>query len=631
MEQNFFLQTIIYLGSAVICVPLMKRAGMSSVIGYLMAGILIGPFVLGLVGSEGKDIMHFAEFGVVMMLFIIGLELEPRRLWKMHRLILGLGITQMALTALPFFLIAHLAFGLSWQSSLAISLAFAMSSTAMVMQTLQEKGLTKTKAGRHAFLLLLFQDIALIPILAILPLLSVMKHADPVGSSLPIIDLLPGWLQPIAVLGLMTVAFTFGKYILIPLLRVVTRTRLRELFAGSALLIVVGISYLMQLVGLSPALGAFLGGMILANSEYKHELDSTLSPFKGLLLGLFFIAVGASINFAIIAAQPLLIFAIVSGIILIKGGILYLTGRIFGLTNRSNMAFTVGLTQVGEFAFILLSFSGQVKIINPFVQDLLMASTALSMTISPLLILANEKLIMPRLGRSSSSRKQDEIIGEQNKVIIAGFSHFGSIMGRFLRAHGVKATILDYDPDRVDLLRKVGFKVYYGDATRADLLEAAGAADAKLLISTISDLETNRKLIYCARKHFPHLELMVRSKGRPDTYELIDMGVDLIYRDYLDTSLRMGSDVLKKLGFRAYTVDRAAKKFFHHDQDALIDLAGHRHNLKQYIDRMKQEIQLQEEIIRNDMTYHPSENDHAWDSEYIARILAGQKEEDLLP
>jgi monovalent cation:H+ antiporter-2, CPA2 family len=627
MEQGFFLQAIIYLGAAVVCVPLMKRLGMSSVIGYLTAGILIGPFVFGLVGAEGKDIMHFGEFGVVMMLFLIGLELEPRRLWKMRRLIVGLGSAQMAITTGLFFLISHFALGLSWQSSVAISLALSMSSTAMVMQTLEEKGLTKTKAGRHSFLLLLFQDIAFVPVLAIIPLLSAIKHAEPVGGALPLIEHLPGILQPLAVILFMTINFTFGKFILIPLLRIVTRTKLRELFAASALLIVVGIAFIMQLIGLSPALGAFIGGMILANSEYKHELDSTLSPFKGLLLGLFFIAVGASINFRVVVNDPLTIAALLLGIVVLKGFVLYLTGWLFDVKTRSNLIFTIGLAQVGEFAFLLFALTGQLGVIPPHTQDVLMAVTTLSMTLTPLLILVNEKLILPRFSKKGGPHPEEVIIEEKNKVIIAGFSHFGSMMGRFLKAHGVKATILDYDPDRVGLLRKFGFKVYYGDATRVDLLEAAGAADAEILVSTISDLETNRKLVSCVKRNFPHLTLMVRSKGRPDTYELIDMGVDHIYRDYVDASVRMGADVLKKLGFKAFAVNRAARKFFQYDEEALYDLASHRHDLKRYIDRVKQEIQLQEELIMNDMQFHPDVEDLMRDCDQPTGLLLGQSED----
>lgn len=615
MEQGFFLQTVIWLGSAVVCVTLLKRLGMSSIIGYLMAGILIGPFVLGWVGSEGKDIMHFGEFGVVIMLFIIGLELEPRRLWKMRRLILGLGLVQMSATTAVIAAITHFVLFLTWQTSLAVALVLSMSSTAMVMQTLDEKGLMHTKAGRYSFLLLLFQDIALVPVLALIPLLSLIKHRQPVPDTLPLIDMLPAWLMPLAVIGLMSVMFVMGKYLLIPMLRAVTGTRLRELFAASSLLIVTGIAFLMQMVGLSPALGAFIGGMILANSEFKHELDSTLSPFKGLLLGLFFIAVGATLNFRIVIDDYHILLPVVAGIIAVKGGILYLTGRIFNLSARSNLIFTLGLAQVGEFAFILLVFSGQMQVIPVYVQDLLLAATAVSMILSPLVILLGETVFGTLVRKKPDVGIAEEIRNEQNRVIIAGFSHFGSMVGRFLKAHAVHTTILDYDSDRVGLVRKMGFKVYYGDATRADLLEAAGARDATILVSTISDLETNRKLITCARKHFPHLTIMARSKSRPDTYELIDLGVEHIYRDYVDTSIRMGADVLKFLGFRPYAVNRAARRFFRYDEDALYDLALHRHDRKKYIDRVKQEIQLEEELIRNDMLHMPEEDDLTRDGE----------------
>jgi monovalent cation:H+ antiporter-2, CPA2 family len=307
--------------------------------------------------------------------------------------------------------------------------------------------------------------------------------------------------------------------------------------------------------------------------------------------------------------------------------VLYLTGWLFDIKTRSNLIFTIGLAQVGEFAFLLFALTGQLGVIPPHTQDMLMAVTTLSMTISPLLILANEKLILPRFSKKGAHHPEEIIIDEKNKVIIAGFSHFGSMMGRLLKAHGVKATILDYDPDRVDLVRKFGFKVYYGDATRVDLLEAAGAADAQIFVSAISDLETNRKLVYCVKKHFPHLILMVRSKGRSDTYELIDLGVDHIYRDYVDASVRMGADVLKKLGFKAYSVNRAARKFFQYDEEALYDLASHRHDLKRYIDRVKQEIQLQEELIMNDLHFHPGEEDLMRDCDQPTGLLLGQSDD----
>ncbi len=293
----------------------------------------------------------------------------------------------------------------------------------------------------------------------------------------------------------------------------------------------------------------------------------------------------------------------------VKGAVLYLTGRIFAISARSNLIFTLGLAQVGEFAFILLTFSGQLQVISPYIRDLLLAVTAVSMTLSPLLIMLGEKLVQPRLGKKMDGHTPDEILNEKNRVIMAGFSHFGSMVGRFLKAHALHVTILDFDTDRVNLVRKMGFKVYFGDATRADLLEAAGARDAEIFVSTISDLETNRKLVYCIRKHFPHLKLMVRSKSRPDTYELIDMGVEHIYRDYVDTSIRMGADVLKTLGFKAWSVNRAARKFFSYDEEALFDLALHRHDRKKYIDRVKQEIELQEELIRNDMQYGNEDDD----------------------
>jgi len=616
MSDGFLLQAVIYLSAAVLCVPLAKRLGMGSVLGYLIAGILIGPFVLGFIGAEGKDIMHFAEFGVVMMLFLIGLELEPLKLWKIRKQILGIGLSQVAGTTLLIFLVALL-FRQQWQTALAVSLAIAMSSTAIVLQSLKEKNQLQSAAGQNSFAVLLFQDISVIPILALLPLLALHPATPVTEADHSWLGNIPGWLQTLSVLGAVILVILVGRYIIVPLLRIIAKTRLRELFTASALLIVVAIAYLMEEVGLSPALGTFLAGVVLANSEFKHELESDLDPFKGLLLGLFFIAVGASINFHLLSAQPLLVTFLTLGIILIKIIILLLLGRIFKLSIDQNLIFAIGLSQIGEFAFVLFSFIGQLNILNHEYTDLMMAVTALSMTVTPLLILANEKLILPWFGTKESIKPAADIIDEKNKVIIAGFSHFGSTLGRFLRANGVEATILDNDSDRVDLLRKMGFKVYYGDATRVDLLHSAGAAEAQILITAIDSPEINAQLVETIHKHFPHLELLVRAKNRFDAYELMDLGVRNIYREHLDTSIRLGVDVLRKLGHRSYSAIRAAQNFLKYDEEAMWKLSEHRHDQKEYIVNVRKQIELQEMLLKNDQHHDPTANDHAWDSEFL--------------
>jgi len=618
---NFLSQALIYLAAAVVCVPIAKRLGMGSVLGYLFAGILIGPFVMGFIGKEGQDIMHFAEFGVVMMLFLIGLELEPAHFWRLRKSILGMGTMQLGVTSAILFIILFSS-GFSWQAALAVSLAVSMSSTAIALQTIKEKGLSQTVSGQASFSVLLFQDIAVIPILAILPLLAVHGSTISESGHNTFIDQFPGWLQTLSLFLAVGIIYAAGRFLIVPLLRLIAKTQLRELFTASSLFLVVSIAMLMQLVGLSPALGAFLAGVVLANSEYRHELESDLQPFKGLLLGLFFIGVGASINFELIGNKPLLITGLVFMVMVVKAAVLFFSGRFFRLTNDQNLLYTFALSQVGEFAFVLFSFTNQLKIIDPEWMNILMAVTAITMTITPLLLLLNEKVIDPRFGvKEILDQREADKIEERNMVIIAGFGHFGSTIGRFLRANGVEATILDNDSDRVDLLRKMGFKVYYGDATRLDLLKSAGADDARILIAAIDSPDTNMELVTTVIKHFPALKLMVRAKNRMDAYDLIEMGLTDIYRESLHTSIKMAVDVLTKLGHRSYTATRQGQKFLQYDEEALIKMAELRHDMKQYILKARENFQLQEELLSQDLKQDLSENDHAWDSEEIREAL----------
>jgi monovalent cation:H+ antiporter-2, CPA2 family len=619
---NFLSQALVYLAAAVVCVPIAKRLGMGSVLGYLFAGMLIGPFVLGFVGTEGKDIMHFAEFGVVMMLFLIGLELEPAHFWKMRKSIAGLGSIQMGFTSVILFILS-IVLGFSWQSSIAVALALAMSSTAIALQTIKEKGLSQTVSGQASFSVLLFQDITVIPVLAILPLLAIKSAGGSESMNPSFIEQFPGWLQTLSLFLAVAIIYFAGRFLIVPLLRLIAKTQLRELFTAFSLFLVVGISMLMQLVGLSPALGAFLAGVVLANSEYRHELESDLQPFKGLLLGLFFIGVGASINFHLIQSSPLIIIGLVVGVMIIKSIVLFISGRIFRIKNDQNLLYTFSLSQVGEFAFVLFSFSGQLHILDPTWTGILMAVTAISMTVTPFLLLINEKIIDPRFGvKEKPAEKDADKIDERHLVIIAGFGHFGSTIGRFLRANGVETTILDNDSDRVDLLRKMGFKVYYGDATRVDLLRSAGAEDAKILIAAIDSPETNKDLINNVQKHFPQLTIMARAKNRMDAYDLIDMGLKDIYRESIHTSIKLAVDVLAKLGYRSYTATRQGQKFLQYDEDALIKMAALRHDMKQYILQTKENFQLQEELLSQDLHQDLSVNDHAWDSEEIKAGLS---------
>ncbi len=549
-------QAMVYLAAAVLFVPIAKRLGLGSVLGYLIAGIVIGPFVLGFIGEEGEDIMHFAEFGVVMMLFLIGLELEPELLWRMRRSIIGLGGLQVILTTLMVGATVFIG-DLNWQQSLALGMIMSMSSTAIVMQSLREKGLMKTMAGQSSFSVLLFQDIAVIPILAMFPLLatlSVIRQEN--DNSSQWVDGQPGWVHTLFMLGAVVSIIVAGRLLVRPLLRIIAKTGLREIFTASALLLVVGIAALMTEVGLSPALGAFLAGVVLANSEYRHELESDIEPFKGLLLGLFFIAVGASIDFHLIAAQPLRIIAWVLLIMSIKTIVLFVLGKIFRISTEQNFIFAFSVSQVGEFAFVLLSFALNEGILPRETVSFYIAVVAISMGLTPLVMLLNEKLLLPRVGTEEKAERAADEIDEKNPVIIAGFGHFGSTVGRFLRANKIDATYLDIDSDRVDVLRKMGFKVFYGDASRYDLLHSAGAENAKIIVIAIDDAEKRLGMVETVKKHFPHLHILVRSSNRYDAYDLMNAGMLHIYRESIDTSIRLGVETIIDFKYRLLNENR---------------------------------------------------------------------------
>ncbi|MBC7949850.1 MAG: cation:proton antiporter [Chitinophagaceae bacterium] len=618
MDQNsFFFQAMVYLAAAVVMVPIAKRLGLGSVLGYLLAGVIIGPAALKFIGQEGQDILHFAEFGVVIMLFVIGLELEPELLWKMRKSIIGLGGLQVLVTAILFTALG-IGFGLLWKQALAMGMILSLSSTAIVLQTLNEKGLMKTAAGQSSFSVLLFQDIAVIPMLALFPLLatsSPIATGDHASSTL--VSGLPGWAQTLVVLGSVAAIILAGRFLIRPLFRIVAATRLREIFTAASLLLVVGIAVLMTQVGLSPALGTFLAGVVLADSEYKHELESDIDPFKGLLLGLFFIAVGASIDFNLIMQQPLLVLGLVALLMTVKAVVLFILGKVFKLAIGPNIIFAFALSQVGEFAFVLFSFSLQEGVLPKETVDLMVAVVAISMALTPLFLLINEKLIQPRIGTKESveERGADEI-EEKNPVIIAGFGHFGNTIGRFLRAHNVKMTILDNNPDRVDLLRRLGFKVYFGDATRYDLLHAAGAANARIIIITIEPADKRLELIETIKKHFPHLRMLVRSTNRFDAYDQMNAGMLHIYRETLDTSLRVGVDAMKFLGFRTYAAQRAARMFFKLDEANLKKLSSIR-DRDQYIVEARAKMEELELTLKSDLQQITEMKDTGWDEETL--------------
>jgi monovalent cation:proton antiporter-2 (CPA2) family protein len=616
--EGFFFQAFVYLAAAVISVPLANRAGLGSVLGYLIAGTIIGPFGLELIGEEGQDVMHFAEFGVVMMLFIIGLELQPSLLWRLRASILGMGGLQVCVTTAILSTIAMI-LGLSFQTALAIGMILSLSSTAIVLQTLKERGLIKTAAGQSSFSVLLFQDIAVIPMLAIIPLLAIeaipaISKAHGEHSSSNWVEGLPAWGQALAVITVIAAIIVGGKFLIRPFFRTIARTRLRELFTAASLLLVIGIALLMSQVGLSPALGTFVAGVILANSEYRHELESDIEPFKGLLLGLFFIAVGASIDFGMILSRPVDIAMMVGGLVIIKFLVLTILGKSFKLGADQSLLFAFSLAAGGEFAFVLFSFAVQSHVISQGLANTIIGAVALSMALTPLLLLVNEKIIEPHFGTKEKESKGADTIDEDNPVIIAGFGNFGSIVGRLLRANGVGITVLEFDSDKVELLRSLGLKVFYGNAARHDLLHAAGADHAKVLVLALNDHEQILKIVHMVKKHFPYLKILARTGGRTQAYELLDAGVDHIYRETLDTSLRAGSDALQTLGFRSYHAHRATKTFRFHDEESIHELRHLRHDRKSYISQARHRIEDLEEILLSELKEAEEHLDAGWDT-----------------
>ena len=619
MQESFFFQAIIYLTAAVVCVPIAKKIGLSSILGYLFAGIIIGPYVLGLIGQEGEDIMHFAEFGVVMMLFLIGLELEPNKFWRMRRFIIGMGTMQVVGTAAVLFIACSFVLRWEWRTTLVISLALTLSSTAIVMQTLKEKGLSKTSMGRSSFAVLLFQDIAVIPIMAILPLLAdgsiVTEQTDK-----SLISDLQSWLQTLIVLGTIGVVYLGGRFLIVPLLHVIAKTRLQELFTASALLLVVGVSFMMQIVGLSPALGAFLAGMVLANSEFKHELEGDIAPFKGLLLGLFFIGVGASINFRLIIADPAFIIIFTTIFNTIKFFVLLAIGKLYKKSQDQNILFSFALSQAGEFGFVILGFALQLNLMPVELSNQMMAVIAISMLGTPFLLLINEKWIDPFFGvKENPSKKKFDNIDEQNDVIIAGFGNFGSTIVRLLKTNGISATVLDMDSDRVDSLRKMGFKVYYGDASRLELLKAAGCENAKLFIAAIDNPRVNLDVVEMIKKHFPNLKILARARNRSDAFELVDMGIKDFYRENMYSAVHLGVDALVEMGHRRYTATRQGQRFIKYDEEAIFRLAEKRHDKKAFLMSAMEEIEMQEQLLKNDLYAQLGANDHAWESSALRK------------
>jgi monovalent cation:proton antiporter-2 (CPA2) family protein len=593
--EGLLFQTFIYLLAAVATVPIAKQLGLGSVLGYLLAGVVIGPHLLGLVDHGGGGVMHVAEFGVVMMLFLVGLELRPNLLWRLRGPIIGTGGAQVVLTTLVIAGLAA-ALGLGIQRALAIGMIFSASSTAIALQTLNEKGLLNSKGGQTSFSVLLFQDLAVIPILAVLPLLAVSgSNFSPSPGHGP--DLAP-WQRALLVVGVVVAIVAGGRFLVRPIFRYLASIRLHEIFTAAALLMVVGIALAMLKVGLSPALGTFLAGVVLAESEYRHELESDIEPFKGLLLGLFFISVGSSIDLPLVKSQPLVIIGLVLSLLMVKFLLLLLIGKITHLEKSQNFTFAFALAQGGEFAFVLIAFAAQNQVIDQRIGNLLVATVALSMVMSPFLFTINERLVQPLFSSQLPEREADEIDEKDNPVILAGFGQFGHIVGRVLNLQGIKATVLDLDGDQVELVRKLGAKVFYGDASRLELLQAAGADTAKLMIIAINDEEKSLLIVDLVHRHFPHLKILARAAGRDHAYRLLGHGVEHIFRETLGSSLDLSVAALRILGFRAYEAQRVAKAFRDYDEQTVRELAKYSGDKSKMIAEAKERIRSLEEIFQ---------------------------------
>lgn len=551
---TYLEQALIYIAAAVIAVPLAKKLGFGSVLGYLGAGVIIGPAALGLI-SEVEYVLHFAELGVVFLLFIIGLELKPSRLWIMRQQVFGLGSSQVLLTAAVLCGLL-LSGGWAWRPTLVIAFGLALSSTAFVLQLLAEQKKLSTEYGRASFAVLLFQDLAVIPLIAMIPLLA------PVAVEEPNIR---GIFVGVAALAVLIIG---GHYLLRPVLRLVATTDIKELFTAVALLVVLGAAVLLEHVGMSMGLGAFIAGMLLADSEYRHELEANIEPFKGLLLGLFFIAVGMSVNVQLLQTDFLHVVVFTLALILVKAIVMYGLGRAFGLRNDSARSIGLILAQGGEFAFILFTLARKSAVLDSATVEMLVLVVTLSMAATPLLYLLDHKLLRPRLD-AAPEPVYDEIEDHGNPVIIASFGRFGQIVGRILKSRGIGFTALESSADQVEVVRRYGNKVYFGDASRLDLLRAAGADRARFFVLAIDDVEQAIATAKTVRHYFPSLPILARARNRHHAHRLMDLGVTMIFRDTFYSGLELTRNLLQQMGVDATEADKIIDTFAEHDEDLL--------------------------------------------------------------
>lgn len=581
-------ESIIYLLAAIISVPISKRLGFGSVLGYLCAGILIGPFGFGFI-HEPEHILHFAELGVVFLLFIIGLELKPARLWVMRKMVFGLGTAQVLVSAAVIAALAWL-YGLEVQTSIVVGLILALSSTAFVLQMLAEKKQLGTQYGRAAFSILLLQDLAVIPLIAILPLLGARGGLES-GFDLVEVGMM---------IGTLVLLIVGGRLVLKPVLFTVAAAGIPELFTATALLVVIGSALLMDFSGMSMVLGAFIAGMLLADSEYRHQLEADIAPFKGLLLGLFFIAVGMSVNISLLLEFPGRIMLLVAGLMVSKAIVLIVLARVFGMCDRRNaLSLAAVMSQGGEFAFVLFALAARERLVPAGVIDELILAVAVSMLLTPFVYLFNERF-GTKLGRAETPQF-DDISEEEHEVIIAGFGRVGQIVGRLLQSINKPFTALEIDSSQVDIVRRYGNSVHFGDAGRAEVLRAAGAAHAKILVLATADMETSLHIAETAKRQFPHLTIIARAHNRRHAHKLMDVGVDKIFRDTLLSSLAMGESVLEKLGFDDTDVRHVSDTFRNADEKLLMEQFAMHESEEKLIQSAKDAARELESILEQDL------------------------------
>ena len=585
---NLLSEAAIFLAAAVVTVPLFRRFRLGAVLGYLAAGVIIGPWCLKFV-TEVENILHFAELGVVLLLFVIGLELQPSRLWVLRRSVFGLGAAQVLITGAVLGAIAF-AFGMTVQSAVVIGLGLAMSSTAFVLQILAEKSQLTARHGRSSFAILLFQDIAVIPLLALIPLLGA-GDMDLSGRST--------WLAALTAIGVIIAVVVGGRYLLRPILQAIAASGIREIFTAAALLVVIGTSLLMTSVGLSMSLGAFLAGVLLADSEYRHELEADIEPFKGLLLGLFFISVGMSADLGLIVSHPFAIIGATAALMAVKAAILLGIGRLYGHSWESSRGLAVALCQGGEFAFVLFGLAADGGILGRTLTDSLVIVVTLSMALTPLAFVLND-VVIPRWLRKPAEEKFDEIDAGENRVIIAGFGRVGQIVGRLLRAKRIPFTALDKSVEQVETVRRFGSRAYYGDASRLDLLIAAKADKAEILVLAIDDVESSLRTAETARKHFPNLRIYARARNRFHAHRLMDIGVDYLIRETYVSSLELTQQVLRGLGLTEWEAQDAVATFRRHDEQFLARQHAVYHDETQLIQSSKEAVQELESLLQSD-------------------------------